>query len=190
MAQAIKIMILRHAEKPGHYGDKSCEGVRFNGDRDRDSLVPLGWQRAGALCTLFGSDRAAAARGLAVPEHLYASDPERVNDTGSRSRRPKETISVLSRLLGVPTSVEFAKGQEVALAAAAVAAGGTVLISWSHENIPSIAREIPGGDIPQTRSWPDDRYDAIWVFDLGADGRYTFRQVWQALLPGDRPADS
>src|SRR6185503_2894251 len=111
------IMLVRHAEKPGIYGGKLCEGVRSSGERDKDSLIVRGWQRAGALCTLFGSARIAASRGLAVPEHLYASDPDKINDTGSKSRRPKETLSALSKLLGIETSLEFAKGEEPELAA-------------------------------------------------------------------------
>src|SRR5262245_13825908 len=44
--QAIKIMLVRHAEKPGIYGGKLCEGVRSSGEQDEDSLIVRGWQRA------------------------------------------------------------------------------------------------------------------------------------------------
>lgn len=190
MAQAIKIMLIRHAEKPGHYDGKRCAGVRSNGEEDKDSLAVRGWQRAGALCVLFGSARLAGSRGLAVPERLYASNPDKINDKENKSRRNKETLAPLARLLGTETDLRFVKGQEAELAAAAVAGGGTVLIAWSHERLPDIAKHIPGGDITAPRDWPDDCYDVVWVFDLGADGRYAFRQVPQALLSGDRSAES
>ncbi|MEA2409523.1 MAG: hypothetical protein QOC77_84 [Thermoleophilaceae bacterium] len=49
------IFIIRHGEKPppGH-------GVDAGGKQDEHSLVPLGWQRAGALATLFAGKRAAS----------------------------------------------------------------------------------------------------------------------------------
>jgi hypothetical protein len=188
MAQAIKIMLIRHAEKPGNYDGKRCDGVEFDGDKDKDSLAVRGWQRAGALCVLFGSARMAASRGLAVPDHLYASDPDKSNDSDKKSRRNKETLGPLSRLLGIDITLGFVKGQEAEVAASAVARGGTVLIAWSHERLPDIAKHIPGGDVTAPRDWPDDCYDVVWVFDLGADGRYSFQQVPQALLAGDRPA--
>jgi hypothetical protein len=37
-------------------------------------------------------------------------------------------------------------------------------------------------DLPS--SWPDDRFDVIWRFDL-ADGEWTFSTADQQLLHGD-----
>jgi hypothetical protein len=184
LAQASKIMIVRHAEKPVTVGDQAFLGVREDGTEDKESLIVRGWQRAGALCTLFPT----ASRGLAVPDGLFAADPEKANGIGSKSRRPQQTITPLSERLGLQIDLSFAKGQEAEVAAAAVARGGVVLIAWQHEAVPAIAQAIPGGDVPATKAWPDDRFDIVWGFDLAADGRYTFTQVPQALLPGDQPA--
>jgi hypothetical protein len=188
MAQPTKIMLIRHAEKPAVIDNENHLGIRSDGTEDKDSLIVRGWQRAGALCTLFGPAQAGAGRGLAVPDHIYAADPEKSTESGTKSRRSKQTVSALAKLLGIQTNLDHGKGQEAAVAASVLAAGGTVVICWSHERIPEMAREIPGGDLPATRSWPDDRFDVVWVFELGTDGRYTFREVPQALLAGDRPA--
>jgi hypothetical protein len=61
-----------------------------------ESLIVHGWQRAGALSVLFGSAEIAKSRGLSVPQHLYAPDPEKANKEGSKSRRPKQTIQQLA----------------------------------------------------------------------------------------------
>ena len=60
-----------------------------------------------------------------------------------------------------------------------------MLISWQHERIPAIAAGIPGGNIPATQSWGDNRFDLVWVFDLQPEGLYRFGEVCQALLAGD-----
>ena len=42
---ATKIMVIRHAEKPGAYGNQSYGGVNALGAADSESLVTLGWER-------------------------------------------------------------------------------------------------------------------------------------------------
>ena len=59
-------------------------------------------------------------------------------------------------------------------------------MSWEHHLIPSIAAALVGrpGIVPTT--WPDDRYDIVWVFERpGGGSEFTFRQVPQLLLGGD-----
>jgi hypothetical protein len=62
---ATKIMVIRHAEKPGSYNGAQYEGVNtfgtIAGDDGAKHLVTLGWERAGALVTLFAPPR---GRGL------------------------------------------------------------------------------------------------------------------------------
>lgn len=80
----------------------------------------------------------------------------------------------------------YTVGQEPQLAAAAAACNGVVLVGWEHKHIPLIANAIPG-NTTAPQSWPGDRFDMVWVFDLGASGTYSFGQVPQLLLAGDRP---
>ena len=39
--------------------------------------------------------------------------------------------------------------------------------------------------VPQT--WPDDRYDLVWVLETDEQGRVGLREVPQMLLAGDKP---
>ena len=57
MSNATKIMIIRHAEKPTTTPPPPLNGVTITGKQDKDSLIPRGWQRAGALVTLFAPAR-------------------------------------------------------------------------------------------------------------------------------------
>jgi hypothetical protein len=62
---------------------------------------------------------------------------------------------------------------------------GVVLIAWEHKQIPALIALIPLGlTVPQT--WPDNRFDIVWILDRVADG-WRFTQRPQLLLVGDRP---
>jgi hypothetical protein len=184
-AQAQRIMIIRHAEKPYDDGKENNQGVRMDGSSSAESLAVRGWQRAGAIALLFGSAELAQSRGLSVPQHLYGSDPDKADKVGSKSRRPKQTLIPLAQRLDLQIHASWLKGQEVKLCREVLKRPGTVLISWQHELIPNIAAAIPGGKIPQTRKWDDERFDLVWVFDLLPDGTYSFKEFHQALLSGD-----
>jgi hypothetical protein len=183
--KAQRVMIIRHAEKPYDDGKEENDGVRMDGSKSEESLAVRGWQRAGALSLLFGSAEIAESRGVSVPQQLFASDPEKEDKLGSKSRRPKQTLIPLAQRLELIIRADWLKGQEARLCKEALKQTGAVLISWPHERIPAIAAAIPGGNIPQTRTWDDERFDLVWVFDLLPDGTYSFKEIHQALLSGD-----
>jgi hypothetical protein len=180
-----KIFIIRHGEKPP--GHPHANGVDIEGNRDAHSLVPIGWQRAGALNTLFAPYDAAPRNGLAQPTQLFS--PDYGSDKSSAGHRPYETILPLSKLLHIEINTTYDEGKEAKLAED-LAAGttGVALVCWEHNAIIDIARSIPllpGPQIP--RKWPDDRFDLVWCFELDAESReYSFTQVPQKLLAGDQ----
>ncbi|MBI3446758.1 MAG: hypothetical protein HY055_15695 [Magnetospirillum sp.] len=177
------IMIIRHAEKP--YGDH--QGVTPKGNDDKDSLIVTGWQRAGALASLFDARLPLAETVLPVPAALYASDPEKLpNGDGSHSKRPLQTITPLADKLGLEVNLSFAKGEEAQLAATLAGLSGHVLVAWQHESILAIATPLMGSSTGLPTAWPDNRFDVVWVFQRTALGKpFTFRQVCQNLLAGD-----
>ncbi len=180
---APKIMIIRHAEKPAG----KVAGVDETGTSSGHHLSVRGWQRAGALSCLFAPAQGPLQNALlAKPAFIFASaaatDPE-PGDT--RSRRSEETVTPLAQLIGVDINLNFSKGQETALAKAALACNGPVLIAWRHEGIHLIANAILGTEAALP-SWPKDRFDVVFVLTLNPlDGTYNFAQVRQCLLAGD-----
>ena len=211
---ATRIMVLRHAEKPGPYSGTQYYGVNLTGDiagadGGKQLIVP-GWQRAGALVTLFAPPWGPKA-GLDTPAHLFASDPESEGGNGDDagpSQRPFQTLTALAAKLNLETDTHHKKSHYDKMVAKALAQQGAVLIAWQHEDIalqtktgqPGISQSIltqtqtPAGkfNIPQT--WPSGpqgaRYDLIFVFDRPAgDGPIqNFSLVAQMLLAGDAPA--
>ncbi len=173
---ASKIMVIRHAEKPVG----KTKGVELNGSTDPESLIVLGWQRAGALVGLFDSSDETSR--LAAPQHLFAAKFERAKG----SKRPFETIDPLSQKLQIAIDDSFKKSDYAAMAAAAIACNGVVLIAWEHQRIPAIGNAIVGNKRTVPQKWPGDRFDIVWVFTAKPGGGYAFTQVPQMLLAGDK----
>jgi hypothetical protein len=174
-------MLIRHAEKPAK--DVAPYGVNRKGQRNKESLAVRGWQRAGALTTLFAPvDGHYQHPSLARPQFLYASKP--VLRKGSR--RPLQTITPLSDKLAIKINSDFQRTEFERMIADVFSRNGVVLICWQREYIPDIASLILGDRTTAPSDWPEERYDMIWVFDLNrSSSTYTFNQVPQELLGGD-----
>ena len=112
---ATKIMVIRHAEKPDTYNGVKYRGVDANGTENEKSLVTLGWERAGALGTLFAPPWGPKAPNLSTPSKLYASDPKSESNTDvsasddEPSQRPYQTILSVAALLGLSIDTHHAK---------------------------------------------------------------------------------
>jgi hypothetical protein len=188
---ATKIMLIRHAEKPVPAVKKppapAYNGIDIFGEADKNSLIPQGWQRAGALNSLFS----ASFGPLPVPQFLFA--PNKFGN--GTSKRPYETITPLSQKLGLTINAAqdpkapatYSKEKYPKMLKAATACDGVVLICWEHGEIPSLANRLLGSK--SAPKWPADRFDIVWVFDLAPAGTgYTLNQVPQLLLATDKPA--
>jgi hypothetical protein len=179
-ATTMKIMIIRHAEKPPDNGKPL--GVTAEGEHDAESLITMGWQRAGALASLFAPGRGpVASPQLATPQFLFASESK----SGGGSKRPVQTITPLAEKLKLDVKTHK-KSDLQKVAEDAMACGGVALIAWQHEDIPAIANIILGNETTVPQKWTGSRFDVVWVFDLvAASGTYSFSQVAQCLLEGD-----
>ena len=210
---ATKIMVIRHAEKPGPYNGAHYAGVSNLGDvagsDGAKHLVTLGWERAGALVTLFAPPWGPKSP-LATPKFLFASNPtptqgDDASDEGP-SQRPYETLTALAAALNLTTDISHGKSHYAQMVTSALACDGVVLIAWQHEDIalttktgdPGISAEI----LKQTKTkatfavpngWPAGpsgaRYDLVLVFDRPTGGGPItgFTMVPQRLLAGDAP---
>jgi hypothetical protein len=179
------VFIIRHAEKPtGKYG-----GVNIYGEASNDSLIPRGWQRAGALARLFAPLHSTEARpALAPPDQLIAPG----YSGGSSNHRTYETVVPLAELVEREIETNFQEGEETALAQMVSHPGvGVALISWEHTRIPAIAKNLLDVANPEAipSEWPEGRFDMVWSFTRKPGyGAYVFTQVPQMLLAGDSKA--
>jgi len=200
---ASTIMIIRHGEKPPESpASPPPFGVTPEGMQDEHSLSVRGWQRAGALATLFAASRPAPPP-IDTPHFIYAvkvdNDLDHPRDTagekiGTKGKRTQQTVAPIAEKLGTLATLDFTfdKGDEAAMITSAMARRGIVLVCWVHENIPRIASLIPVNTAtPVPTGWPDDasgvgRFDVVWTFELDPSGAtYRFSQIPQMLLAGD-----
>ncbi|CCB72058.1 hypothetical protein [Streptantibioticus cattleyicolor] len=178
VADGTVIMIIRHGEKP----DKHHPGIGDDGRPDPKSLTARGWQRARALPSLFDPPAGhTPPPGIHRPRTVYAAA-----DTGPHAgaHRMRQTVTPLARHLGLPVLTTYAETRERALAAAASTAAAPVLICWEHSRIPDIVAALGASDSGAPKTWPD-RFDLVWVLTRRS-GAWSFREVDQHLLPGDR----
>ena len=110
---------------------------------------------------------------MARPDVIFAAGAgkrtERIGDkevvVGSHSRRPLQTVTPLAEALKLTPVTIHTKGEEQALVHDALGRSGTVLICWQHQNIAAIGNLIVGNNTTVPQSWPEDRYDLIYVFE-------------------------
>jgi hypothetical protein len=183
MTKPHTLLMIRHGEKP-HHGDL---GVDEQGNTNEDGLSPKGWERAGALVTLFAPNHTTLNSTLPSPGALVTPKYAKL------VHRPYLTLLPLSQRLGVtilsehPVDADPTKIVRSLLALETVA----VIVCWEHAHLVNIVGAVANtvlvanrGDVP--RSWPDDRFDVIWRFDLDEQtGKWTFGSLDQQLLAGD-----
>ena len=145
---ATRIMVIRHAEKPGSYNGTQYFGVNPTGDiagKDGSKhLITTGWQRAGALVTLFALPWGPKP-GLDTPAYLFASNPEPDSssdtDDARPSQRPYETLTPLAAKLGLTIDIRDKKSHYDKMVTKALDRDGAVLIAWQHEDIPLLTKD-------------------------------------------------
>lgn len=174
MSRPRSIMLIRHAEKP----TTTLKGVKADGTRNPGSLVPRGWQRAGALSCFFSTPPSS----LAIPTAIYTVQPKSFGG----SSRPSETVSALAAKLGIKPSLLGVDAIDD-LVDKVLSETGDVLICWEHKRIPIITAAIL--QVNNVPKWSGKRFDLVWT--LRRSGRaYQLKIVPQMLLHGDVPAAS
>lgn len=177
-------MLIRHGEKQVAPPPFS---VDENGVQDKHSLLPSGWERAGALVAFFAQP---TRPEIAIPRSIYAAavDPspyaghDADEEEQKKSKRPLETIEPLARKLGLEPDKTYMVGMESALAKDIKTRQGSVLVCWEHKHIPLIAAEFTHF---APKEWLGERFDLVWVLDRKGDGTYGCAVVPQLLLAAD-----
>jgi hypothetical protein len=180
---ALTLLIIRHAEKPGDAWPGP--GLTDKGVADDKSLVIRGWQRAGAWAALFGQGW---SRSYPTPGQIYAATPGKAKDDDhGASKRPFETATPLGERLGLSLNTDYAQGDEAALAAELVTLSGVVLVAWEHKAIVSgLLPHLPVSSGTPPTDWPSDRFDVVlsFVSAAGATG-FAYQMLCPQLMSGD-----
>lgn len=196
------VIVIRHAEKLEWKG--GCEPTEEERECyvDNHVLSPKGYERSHALVGYF-TDRAEmknlfSKRPLAA---LIAQGVDSGSDAWGKSCRPKETVLPLALALethskqrqriecanSVPllefTKKEFRKMIDMILGGAFQ--GKSVILCWSHQQMPAIATSLGVPDAQVPRKWKGGRFDITWVVDLNPRTHPMLVQFPQNLMYGD-----
>jgi broad specificity phosphatase PhoE len=170
------ILIIRHAEKTG--------------DKDDIHLAKQGKERAEVLDQLFVASKE-RTDSFPTPDFIFAATAHK------DSQRPVETVTPLAKKLKLTINDKFdnklpKEGKEKTPGAAELRDelfntpkyyGKTILISWRHSTLPQLATTLKAEKVPE--KWDDNVFDRVWQINYDNEGKATFRDRPQRLLPKD-----
>jgi len=135
------IMIIRHGEKLNN---------------QIKNLSPKGEARAKCLIDIFGHN------GIYVsPEKIFAQNPT----NKKQSTRPRDTVIPLARSLNLTVDLSYSNHKIIKLTKDIIRSPEEIiLVSWSKENIPEIARRL--GVVNPPLKWGKS-FDKIWIISDG-----------------------
>jgi len=147
-SQPAQVVIIRHAEKPD--------------DPDALHLSARGQERAQALVKFFTENRKVTRYGQ--PVALYATEPTK----RGRGQRPAETLEPTAKELKLPVMTPFQSEDYEKLAKLIMAQsaykGKTVVICWTHEDLPEFAAAF--GVKPKPDKWKDSDFDHAYIINF------------------------
>jgi hypothetical protein len=142
-AQELKIVFIRHGEKPLKGDNLTCQGL------NRSLALPA------VLYAKFG-----------IPAYTYV--PSMEEGSATKHARMFQTVSPFAARYNLTINSSLQEKDSASIAKELLSRKGTVLVVWEHKAIPSIVRALGLKD--DDLHWSDDDFDSIWIvtFDKGA----------------------
>jgi hypothetical protein len=131
----LKVVIIRHGEKPKHGDNLSCQG------QNRALQLPV------VLYQKFNT-----------PDYIYV--PALKSDDSTKHSRMFQTVSPLAIKYNVTINSQYNADEDVKIAKSVFKKTGVVLIVWEHSAIQKLANTLGIKHPPQ---WDDNDFDSIWV---------------------------
>ncbi len=132
----LKIVFIRHAEKPVKGDNLTCQGV------NRSLKLPA------VITSKFG-----------IPAYIFV--PAMGLGETTKHSRMFQTIIPLAAKYNLTINSSRQEKDSLGMAADLKSRTGTTLVVWEHNNIVPIVRALGVKD--HDLKWPDNDYDSIWV---------------------------
>ena len=154
-ADNLKIVFIRHAEKPVKGDNLTCQGL------NRSLQLPE------LIHHKFG-----------VPNFLFAPGL----GLGEVTKHPRmfETIAPLAIKYNLSINTSHAEKDSMLIAQDLKSRTGTIIVVWEHKAIAPIVRCL--GVVASNLIWPDDDYDSIWIVAF-INGKAVFSKDQEDLHP-------
>ena len=153
----LKVVIIRHAEKPKDGDNLSCQG------ENRALALP------GVLLNKFGR-----------PDYTYV--PTIHMGKASTHARMFQTVTPFAVKQDLTVNGKYAEADVAGVAKDVLKRSGTVLLVWEHSQIPPLARALGVSHPP---SWNGEDFDSIWVVTRVA-GRVSMSVDAEGITPSPK----
>lgn len=151
----IKVIFIRHGEKPLKGDNLTCQGV------NRSLQLPE------VITTKFG-----------VPAYTFI--PAIGLGNATKHSRMFQTVIPLAAKYNLILNSAHAEKDSLQIAADIKSKTGAVLVVWEHKAIASLVRSLGVSNFNLT--WPDNDYDTIWIVNI-TNGVATFSKDAEGLKP-------
>ena len=133
----LKIVIIRHGEKPNDGNNLSCQGQN----------------RALQLASVLHTK-------LNIPDEIYV--PSLKSDDSTKHSRMFQTVSPFAIKYNLPINSKYSSDENIKIAKSVFMKDGLVLMVWEHSAIQALASALGFNDAPQ---WADADFDSIWIIN-------------------------
>jgi hypothetical protein len=133
--RSLKVVIVRHGEKPDNGDNLSCQG------QNRALQLPA------VLFSKFGK-----------PDFTYV--PALKLAKGTSHARMFQTVSPMAIKHDLTVNSKFEVDNVAGVAGDVMKQVGTVLMVWEHSQIPPLAAQL---GVSQALKWPGKDFDSIWI---------------------------
>lgn len=151
----LKIVFIRHAEKPEKGDNLTCQGL------NRALQLPK------MLKDKFG-----------IPAYIFV--PAIGLGESSKHARMFQTVSPFAIKYNLTINTSHEEKDSLLIAKDLESKSGTILLVWEHKAIAPIVRAL-GVNAPNLK-WPDDDYDNIWIVTF-KNGAATFTKDKEGITP-------
>jgi hypothetical protein len=151
----LKVIIIRHAEKPVKGDNLTCQGI------NRSLELP------GLLSSKFG-----------IPDYIYV--PSLGLGQSTKHSRMFQTVIPLAAKYNLSINSKYDEKDSSGIANDIKTKQGTVLIVWEHHAIPPIVAALGVSDYNLV--WDDTDFDSIWIITF-SNGMVTLTKDKEGLMP-------
>ncbi len=152
----LKVIIIRHGEKPADGDNLSCQG------QNRAMQLP-----------------AVLAAKIGKPDYAYV--PSLGLDKNTAHSRMFQTITPFAVKYNLTINSKYDEKDVVKVASSVLKKNGTVLMVWEHSAIPDLANALGVNNPPK---WKGADFDSMWVIDF-ANGKATLNTAQEGLNPSE-----
>lgn len=154
----IRIVLIRHGEKPAEGNKLSCQGIN----------------RARALPAVLHAK-------IGLPGIIYV--PSFTQNDTTKHTRMYETIAPFAEKYGLQLNSNYKVNNISGVTKKILKQKGTVLVVWEHKGLVDIAEQL---GVKEKLHWKDDDFDSIWIITFSKKGKARLAIDHEGLHPSTK----